>query len=105
MFSALISIKIRITATPSLFILHVVWVRFEVFRMHQFKKRSNWHFGMNAHFDVDVDPLLTYGVVTIADNLSSITHARARRHGDETPAFSVIGYQVVEMRHEMRAAR
>jgi IS5 family transposase len=60
---------------------------------------------LNAHFDVDVDPVMTHGLVNSADNLSSITQAQALLHGDGTTAFGDAGYLVVEKRQEMRATR
>jgi IS5 family transposase len=38
--------------------------------MHQAKKGSQWHFGMNAHVGVDAEPGLVHTVVGTAANVN-----------------------------------
>ena len=73
--------------------------------MYQTKKGNQWHLGMTAHIGVDADSGPTHRLVTTAANVSDIIQAHALLLGDESAAFGDAGYQGVEKRQEIRAAR
>lgn len=68
--------------------------------MHQAKKGKQWYFGMKAHIGVDAHSGLVHTLVGTAANVSGISQAQARLHGEETDVFGDAGYQGVEKRAE-----
>lgn len=73
--------------------------------MHQSKKGNDWHFGMKAHIGADAASGLVHTVVGTAGNVSDVTQAHARLHGDETAALGNAGYQGVRSALKMLAKR
>lgn len=70
--------------------------------MHQTKKGSQWHFGMNAHIGVDADSGLVRSVVGTAANVNGVTQASALVHVEETDVLAEAGYQGMAKREEVQ---
>ena len=57
---------------------------------------------MKAHIGVDADSGLVHAVIASAANVSDVTQAQARLHGDEEEAFGDAGYQGADKRGQAK---
>ena len=70
--------------------------------MHQTRKGSQWHFGMNLHIGVDTDTGLVHSLSATPANAHDVTEAHRLLHGGEVTVWADAWCTGVQKREETR---